>query len=156
MSQNLISLSLSDAQLATVDSSLDQIEAQLTELIALTAKQRQVATKMGPRAETFCRETLDLLAQNQQVIPPNFSLQDAQADLTAMDRLRPRLKRLTRLSERASDTQFALSNDVMRASLKGYALLKVVGQNEGLEALRKSIGTAFTKCARQAVEVPAT
>ncbi|MEO8673854.1 MAG: hypothetical protein ABI411_21300 [Tahibacter sp.] len=156
MSQNLISVSFSDAQLAAVDSSLDQIETQLSELVALTTKQRQVATKMGPRAEIFCRQTLDLLAQNQQVIPPNFSLQDAQSDLTAMDRLRPRLKRLVRLSERASDTQFALSNDVMRASLKGYSLLKVVGENQGLEALRKSIGTAFNKTARQAAEVRAT
>jgi len=54
----------------------------------------------GPKSETFCRQTLTVLAQNPQVIPPSIDLAEAQADLAALDRLRSRLTRLQRLAER--------------------------------------------------------
>lgn len=49
---------------------------------------------MGPKSEAFCRQTLTVLAQNPQVIPPSIDLAEAQADLAALERLRPRLARL--------------------------------------------------------------
>ena len=64
--------------------------------------------------------------------------------------MRPRLQRLQRLTERASDSELALGSDVMNVALQGYALLKVVGKNQGLEALRKELGARFVKAARQA------
>ncbi|MEO7324352.1 MAG: hypothetical protein ABIW82_05950, partial [Dokdonella sp.] len=57
--------------------------------------------------------------------------------------------RLQRLSERSNDTGLALGSDVMATALQGYALLKVVGKNQGLEALRKSLGTRFSRSSRQ-------
>lgn len=90
-----------------------------------------------------------MLEQNPQVVPPSLGLRDALADLEALDRLRPRLQRLLRLTERASDTDTALGSDVMQLALQGYALLKVAGKNQGLEGLRKDLGTRFAKSARQ-------
>jgi hypothetical protein len=76
-------------------------------------------------------------------------VQEGLADLQALDRLRPRLLRLQRLAERASDTDIALGSDVMQVALQGYALLKVAGKNQGLEGLRKELGTRFAKAPRQ-------
>ena len=155
MSQNLISLTLTDNQLAIVDQCLTDIETQLMDLIAMNTAQRRSLMRMGDKSETFCRQTVNVLAQNPQIVPPSIKLADAQADLAALDRLRPRLQRLTRLAERASDTEIALGSDVMNVALQGYALLKVAGKNQGLEGLRKELGSRFAKGPRQVEAEPA-
>jgi len=149
MTQNLVTLTLSDAQLQAVDQALFDLEAQLTGLVAMDADQRRGLKRMGVKSEKFCRLTLSVLDQNPQVVPPSLKLADAQADLTALDRLRPRLLRLQRLNERAIDTQTALGSDVMATALQGYALLKVAGRNQGLEGLRRTLGSRFSKGPRQ-------
>ena len=39
----------------------------------------------------------------------------------------------------------------MQVASQGYALLKVSGRNQGLEGLRKDLGTRFAKSPRQVV-----
>ena len=73
----------------------------------------------------------------------------------ALDRLRPRMQRLQRLAERGADSETALGSDIMRCALDGYALLKVAGRNQGLEGLRKELGTRFAKTSRVPEEKPA-
>lgn len=148
MSQNLVSLTLTDAQLSAIDQALFDLELQLTELIALDVDKRRSLARMGDKSETFCRQALNVLAHNPQIVPPSLKLADGQADLAALDRLRPRLQRLQRLTERASDTEIALGSDVMNVALQGYALLKVSGKNQGLEGLRKELGARFAKSSR--------
>jgi hypothetical protein len=150
MSQFMVSLVLSQDQLVAVDQALAAIESQLSGLVALTSDQRRSLTKMGEKSETFCRQTLSLLDQNRQVVPPSVELDGVLSDLVTLDQLRPRLQRLQRLSERAADTESALGNDVMVASLQGYALLKVVGKNQGLEALCRGLGSRFARLGRPA------
>lgn len=154
MTQNLMSLALSADDLEAIDAALSALEARLTGLVALQPDERRGLTKMGDKSEAFCRQTLTVLAQNPQVIPPSFDLVEARADLAAVDVLRPRLARLRRLTERAEDSEMALGSDVMIASLEGYALLKVSGRNQGLEGLRQSLSARFGKTARRA-EQPA-
>ncbi|MFP7723702.1 hypothetical protein [Lysobacter sp. A3-1-A15] len=96
-----------------------------------------------------------MLSQDPQVLPPSLKLGEAQADLAALDKLRPRLQRLQRLAERGADSETALGSDVMRCALDGYALLKVAGRNQGLEGLRKELGTRFAKAPRAGEETPA-
>ena len=154
MTQNLMSLALSADDLEAIDAALSALETRLTGLVALQPDERRGLTKMGDKSEAFCRQTLTVLAQNPQVIPPSFDLVEARADLAAVDVLRPRLARLRRLTERAEDSEMALGSDVMIASLEGYALLKVSGRNQGLEGLRQSLSARFGKTARRA-EPPA-
>ncbi len=79
MSQNLLSLNFTDEQLLAVDNALTALEAALPGLISLTADQRKGLARMGPKSEAFCRQTLTVLAQNPQVIPPSIDLAEAQA-----------------------------------------------------------------------------
>lgn len=145
MSQNLLSLQFSPEQLAAIDAALASLESALAGLIALTPDQRRALTKMGPKSEAFCRQTLTVLSQNTQIIPPSVNLTEAQADLATLDALRPRLARLERLTERANDTDAALGSDVMALALEGYALLKFAGKNQGLEGLRKDLSARFAR-----------
>jgi len=152
MSQNLVSLNLTDAQLTAVDAALTELETQLAGLIALPAGSKKSLKTMGQKSEAFCRQTLRVLEQNPHIVPANVPLADAVADLNAMEQLRPRMVRLSRLSERASDTDFALGSDVMSVALQGYGLLKLTGRNEGLDSLRKDLGGRFAKGPRQAAQ----
>ena len=111
---------------------------------------------MSPKSEAFCRQALRVLEQNPQIVPPNVSLADAKADLAALEQLRPRMIRLSRLSERASDTNVALGSDVMTVALQGYSLLRLSGRAEGLEPLRQELSVRFSKASRRASQpVPA-
>ena len=155
MSQNMISLTLTDAQLQAADAALTQLEAAFTGLIALQGDERIGLNRMGTKSEQFCRQTLNILGLNPQIVPASVKVADAQADLAALDSLRPRLQRLQKLVERAQDSQDALGSDIMSLSLEGYALLKVAGKNQGLEALRKDLSSRFTR-SKTAEPAPAT
>ena len=155
MSQNLISLTLTDAQLQAADAALTQLEAAFTGLIALQGEERIGMNRMGVKSEQFCRQTLGILGLNPQIVPASVKVTDAQADLIALDRLRPRLQRLQKLVERAQDSQDALGSDIMSLSLEGYALLKIAGKNQGLEALRKDLSIRFNRSKPMTLE-PAT
>ena len=154
MSQNLISLTFTDEQLATADQALAALEGVFAQLVALDGDERKGLNRMGGKSEQFCRQTLDVLGQNPQIVPASVGLADAQADLVALDRLRPRLKRLQKLVERTEDSETALGSDIMSLALEGYALLKVAGRNQGLEALRKELSGRFNKT-RAAEPAPA-
>ncbi len=156
MSQNLLSLQFSPEQLAAIDAALASLESSLAGLIALTPDQRRALTKMGPKSEAFCRQTLTVLSQNTQVVPPSVNLAEAQADLATLDALRPRLARLERLTERANDTDAALGSDVMALALEGYALLKFAGKNQGLEGLRKDLSARFARSSGKPEATPTT
>jgi hypothetical protein len=145
MKQNLATLNLNDAQLVAIDSALTELETQLSGLVALTTSNKRRAAKLGEKSEFFCRQALQMLSENPQIIPPNLDVAEAVADLQARDRLRPRLIRLSRLLERGNDTDFALGSDAMAVAVQGYALLKVVGRSEGLESMRKTLGSRFSK-----------
>lgn len=107
-------------------------------------------------APIFCRQTLNVLIQNPQLIPPSLDLQEASGDLRNLEALRPRIARLRQLLGRADDSEMALGSDLMTASLEGYALLKVLGKGSGLEALRKEMSARFSRSASGSkVEAPA-
>jgi hypothetical protein len=156
MSQNLISLALDDDTLGSIDAALNTLETAFIGLLALTPEQRRSLTRMGDKSEAFCRQTLNVLAQNPQVLPPSYDLAEAQEDLSAIDRLRPRLMRLLRLTERAEDSSAALGSDVMCAALEGYALLRISGRNQGLEGLRDALSVRFGNRRRSPSPAPET
>ena len=150
MTQNIISLELSDGQITIALEALTELEGALAGLISLEAEERRRLTKMGQKSEVFCRQALSVLAQNPQIVPPSLPLAEAQSDLRALDRLRPVLDRLQRLAERGADTEIALGSDVMDVALEGYGLLKVSGKNQGLDGLRKELSARWAKTRRAA------
>lgn len=145
--QNLVSLSLSNEDLAAADEAIATLRRVFAPLISLTNDEVRGLAKMGEKSEVFCRQTLAVLDANPQIVPPNLGLAEARADLAALDALRPRLTQLRQLTERASDTEVALGADIMATALEGYALLKVSGKDEGLKAVRKELGARWARSA---------
>lgn len=153
MGQDLISLAFTAAQLTDIDRALDVLEARMAALVAIPAEERRQLAKMGGKSEAFCRQALEVLAASPDTLPRNFDLAGIQQDLATLDLLRPRLVRLARLHERATDTETALGSDIMSGALEGYALLKVVGKSEGLAGLRAALSARFARTRRDAPKV---
>jgi hypothetical protein len=154
MPQNLISLQLSDADVNTLNTLMGDMESRLTGLLALDNATRRQLTKMGDKSEAFVRQTIMVLAQNPEIVPPSLGLAEAQADLRALDQLRPLLARMQRLVERMSDSEMALGSDAMTVALEGYGLLKLSGRNKGLEAVSEALSARFSR-SRKAEAAPA-
>lgn len=148
MSQNIVSLRFQVEQLSAVDAALTSLEEHLAILIAMPASERRKLTKMGDKSEAFCRQAIEVLSANPNVLPRNFDLAELQQDLLALDQLRPRLVRLAQLLERATDTETALGSDIMSSALEGYAMLKVAGKAEGVEGLRRTLSARFSRASR--------
>jgi hypothetical protein len=138
MTQNLISLELTD-ELPQFDAALDTIDRILKAFVSLDAEQVRRLTKLGDKTESFCRQTVAILDQNRQALPPGFDLEELKRDLIAFDLLRPRLNRLEALTSKCADTQVALGSDILSASYDGYALLKVFGKADNVAPLRDSL-----------------
>ena len=99
---------------------------------------------MGEKSESLCRQTLMLLGQNTQLIPPGYDLAEAQRDLATLDLLVPRFSRLRQLLRKADDTEMALGSDILSAALEGYAIAKAFGKGAGLDALKEAMATRFS------------
>jgi hypothetical protein len=155
MSQNVISMNLDASQWATVDGALDTLEQTLAGMASLTPDQRMRLIKMGDKSEAFCRQAVDVMGENPAILPRNLDMAEVRRDLATHDALRPRLVRLTRLLEKANDTDLALGSDVMSAALEGYAFLKIAGKGEGLHGLRKVLSQRFDNSGRKTEAVPA-
>ena len=149
--QNLISVTLTDQDIADLDAALATIRRLMTPMIALTRDDRQAITKMGPKSEAFCNQVIALLVNNPQIVPPSLGLEETLADKKALEQLRPRFALLHQLSEKADDTEMALGSDLMNAAIEGYRLLSVSGKGDALKSARKELSARWAK-GRRAIE----
>jgi hypothetical protein len=154
MTQNVISISFTEADLAAIDGALATLEEKFAALISLSNDEKRALSKMGTRAETFIRETLVTLEQNPDIIPPSLNLAEARTDLTALDVLRPRINRLNRLLKRGNDTMVAIGSDLDAVSRLGYKLVEALGPGLGLEELRRNLSLRFARKRKAAEPAP--
>ena len=145
MTQNLVAIEFSPADLEAIDGALAVLEAKLGILITLSADERRTAIKMGDKSEVFCRQTELVLRQNPGIVPGNFDLAGLQQDIVALDALRSLQQRLRTLTDRTDDTELALGSDIMSASFDGYALAKVGGKGTALDTLKDAMQTRLSR-----------
>ncbi len=139
MPQNLVSFRLSGETLAAVEQAIGTLEAFSKPLRTLTADEIRALTKMGDKSAEFCRQTVMVLEQNQDIIPPSFNLGKMQGDLTTIETLDRQILRLKEIMAKMEDTRIALGSDIMAAASDGYALMQMFGKAEGLSALQDAM-----------------
>jgi len=154
MNRNLVSITFAEQRVANILAAITTLETELVDLVSIPAEQRRELFKMGDKSEVFCRETLGVLADNPKLVPESLGLPEAQADLAALDTLRPMLRRLQQLTERAESTELALGVDIFGAALEGYGLLKVSGKHHGLEGKRRDLSARFVRAAKATAAEP--
>lgn len=152
MSQNLITLNLSDSSFNEIDAALATLEQHFSGFLKLSPDERKSILKMGDKTEAFCRQTIMVAEQNTQNLPASLSLSEAQTDMKSLDQLRPRLHRLRELLGKGDDTEMALGSDIYAFSLDAYALLKVTGKGASLEVLRQAMSVRFNRGSKSKIE----
>ena len=151
MAQNIVSIVFTPDEKTALDDLVTRLEAAMVgKTASLSVDQRQQLMKMGDKSEAFARQAIIALDKNRQVVPPSLGLDDAMADLAALEVIRPVLQRLNQIAERLRDTEMALGSDLMSAAVEGYSLLKVTGKQQGLDGLRKELGSRFARTTRKA------
>jgi hypothetical protein len=159
MTQNLITLDVPDADWTDIDAALLVLETKLgAKLLDLTVEQRSDLNKMGDKSEAFCRQALINGRQNVASLPAQTvtDLTAEEGDLAALDKLRPRLARLTALKEKTADTEMALGSDIMVFSLFLYGVLKAIGAGAGLDELRVQLKARFVGRPKKTTTTPTT
>ena len=56
--QNLVNMTLTDAQVAAVDAALSTLETELAGLVSLSPAEKRRMRKMGDKSESFSRQAL--------------------------------------------------------------------------------------------------
>ncbi|MGQ4659618.1 hypothetical protein [Lysobacter sp. F6437] len=156
MSQDYISLTLTPEQVTGASDGLDLMAASLSGLKATPEPERGNLLYMGAKSEVFCRRALRILDANPQIVPPSLAadLAGANADLAALDQLRPLQERLQKLLSLIGDSIDLLGSDAMHVALDAYAQLKLSGGDAGLEELRKELGSRWSQGGRARAESP--
>lgn len=149
MSQNLVSITITPEQAATVMQALAQIEVVLKDCITLAPPQRKRMKFMGTKSVDFTRTTIRTAVANPDVLPPNLDIAGAQADVAALDALLPIMERVDQLRQRIEDTVAALGSDSYATARTAYAQLKLSGLAAGLEGLVKALGGTFARPSRK-------
>jgi hypothetical protein len=159
MTQDLLALGISAADWAEIDAALTTLETKLgSKLKDLTIEERSRLTKMGDKSEAFCRQALVVGRQNAARLPADTAadLTAEETDLADLDKLRPRIARITALAEKADDSQIALGSDIMIFCLSLYGVLKALGAGAGLDDVRSQIGARFSRRRRTPNPAPPT
>ena len=139
MPQNLVSLDISADDLAAMDQAIATLETLTKPFITLSADDKSGLVKMGDKSVAFCQQTVQVLDQNKDILPPTFDFEEMEDDLAAYAALQSRVLRIREVLAKMDDTQTALGSDVMVAASEGYALMKLFGKAEGLSALKQAM-----------------
>ncbi|TXH34850.1 MAG: hypothetical protein E6Q92_12590 [Burkholderiaceae bacterium] len=139
MPQNLVSLDISADDLAAMDQAIATLETLTKPFITLSADDKSGLVKMGDKSVAFCQQTVQVLDQNKDILPPTFDFEEMGDDLAAYAALQSRVLRIREVLAKMDDTQTALGSDVMVAASEGYALMKLFGKAEGLSALKQAM-----------------
>ena len=72
-----MSIVFTEQDLAAIDAAIAELDRRFAKLVALDGKGRQRLFKMGNKTEKFCRETLNVLDKNRQMVNPSMDLNKA-------------------------------------------------------------------------------
>ena len=155
MSINRITLVITPEQRQAASAGVAQVKAALPPLAKLQPGELRELHGFGAKNEVFARGIVRALQAHPQIVPANLDVAGAQADLDALDALRPLLEAVRLLHAELEDTVALLGHDVMDFAYDGYQLLKVSGgSDKALDDMRRDIGAQFSRTRRRTPATP--
>lgn len=151
---NLVSATLTAADMQAVSEALATIRTKLPFLVDLSPQDKRRLFKMGDGSRAFVEKALIAAQANPQVLPPAFDLAEYARDWALWAQIGTLTNNVTQLSELIDDTQTALGSDLMNAALAAYGYLSEASVG-GLEEIKADLGKRFTRSSSSAPSTPA-
>ena len=151
---NLVTATLTAADMQAVSDALTTIRTKLPFLIDLSPVEKRRLFKMGDGSRAFVEKALIAAQANPQVLPPAFDLAEYARDWALWAQVSTLATNITQLSELIDDTQTALGSDLMNAALTAYGYLNEASVG-GLEEIKADLGKRFTRSSSSPAPTPA-
>jgi ABC-type proline/glycine betaine transport system ATPase subunit len=146
VSVNRITYVVTPEQRQAAAAGLVQTREALPAMVKLQPGEPRELHGFGPKNEVFARGILRAMQAHPEIVPATLDVPAAQADLDALDALRPLLEAVRLLHAELEGTVALLGHDVMDFAYDGYQQLKLAGSaDNALDAMRRDIGAQFTR-----------
>lgn len=128
---NLISLTFSENDLATIDQALNSIATVLTgKTVNLTPDLRQQYGRIAEQNKLFVNKAKNYMEQYPQHVPGFLDKTEFDKDYAAREQIESRLQRLSSVTEQLRDTKVLLDHDNYHNSITFYRNIKFLsGEN---------------------------
>lgn len=126
---NLISVSLTPAQLTALDDALTVIEGIINPIaVALSPEENQLYGKLGNETENFAKMVHDDTKVKADLVPVQVDTGEWERDVAARAVIMPRLTRLTDLTTKLEQTNRLLGYDVNNAVSATYGYVRYMAE----------------------------
>ena len=158
MINNEVSGVIDQTTLDKILQNLDDAYAQIPVLITLSVQQRKEHYKMGDASIPFVQKAHEEGKSNLDLVPPFVDLSEFKKDIDYDAALMQIEIRLTKLSERVSDTRMVVGSEAMNAALAIYNYVKqAVKQNiPGAKSAHENLKARFMHKKHDDVAPPTT
>lgn len=125
MSQNLISATISAADVLEVQKSLSAAKAKLPFLSNLQPEDLAGLLKVGNNFLPFLEDAYQVVITHPEILPASFNKDEFLRDYALLKAIRPLLDQINELAEGLQKTSTAAGSDSMGAALDVYSMVKI-------------------------------
>ena len=122
LSNNRIDTVISDADLAMVNTALNDIESTLSFLIGLTVEERVQLPKINVANKSFTQDAINAVVNNSAMLPAYLDKTAMEKDMDLYLQLDKLAIRIRQLLEKIDDTQMLAGSEAFVAALTAYKL----------------------------------
>lgn len=145
MPDNRINATLSQADITAILDAIDTIRTKLPFLLDLTPEDRRALPKMGDKSRAFVSQALEVAAQNEEMLPRSFSVEEMRRDVELANALQPIVVGLAQLQELLEDTYTLVGSEAYTAALLVYHYARARGHGEALDGMLDALGQRFAR-----------
>jgi hypothetical protein len=117
---NRVSATLSDQDIADINTAIDTIKSKLPFLVSLSNEERKVLPKLGDKSQGFDDKCTAYMASNPEFIPGFIDNAEVDKDRALLARIMQFFPSLQTLCETVDDTPMVASSEVWMADLAYY------------------------------------
>ena len=145
MNENRISASLSQTDVDAILGAIKTIKEKLPFLINLTVDERRALNKPGDRSRNFVDKALEVAAQNPDILPRLFNIEEMRKDIELGQKLQPILLALSQLQEVVDNTAAVVNSEAYASALAVYSYAKSAGKAAALQDTLDDLGKHFSR-----------
>lgn len=140
---------LTEAQLSSINGSLDNINGMLSFLVALSVRERKRMAKMGQKTRSFVEDAIEAGIRNPGMLPRSLDPNTMRDKMDQTDQIREIHANVGQLHEKLGDTLTLLGSELYEDARLIYKLTKTKAAAGGLNAAAEGMSRRFARQGRR-------